>query len=83
MSKANRKWDRASLLSAAEAARRLGIARSTFFLLLPRLKARGLRFVLIPSPTDRKPIKRYVAASIDRIIADALKAENDKEAILC
>lgn len=78
-----KKWDRAALLTAAEAAHQLGIARSTFFLLLDRLTARGLRFVLIPSPTDKRPIKRYVAASIDRIIAETLKAEKDKEALLC
>ncbi len=73
----------AKLLTAAEAARRLGMGRTTFYALSDRLRARGLRFVMIPSSSGGKPTRRYVAASIDRIIADALKPEKDKEALLC
>ena len=73
----------AKLLSAAETAERLGISRTHFYAILDRLRAGGLRFVLIPSPVlGKKPMRRYVADSIDRLIANALKREKDEEAMI-
>lgn len=73
----------AKLLTASEAARRLGMGRTTFYALASRLQAKGLRFVMIPSPSGKTPTRRYVAASIDRIIDETLRPEKDKEALLC
>ena len=69
------KDDARRLLTAAAAARHFGIGRTTFYALLPRLKAKGLKTVVIPSAKGERPITRYDADSIDRMIDDAGRKE--------
>lgn len=68
------------LLTVGETARRLGVSRQTFWRLRPRLRAGGLRVVLIPStrPGGRAAV-RYQASSLHRLITRAAQ----REAAIC
>jgi len=64
------------LLTAGETARRLGVSRQTFWRLRSRLRASGLRAVLIPSTRDGgRPAVRYQVSSLHRLIARAAERE--------
>jgi len=64
------------LLTAGETARRLGVSRQTFWRLRSRLRAGGLKVVLIPSTRDSgRPAMRYQASSLHRLITKAAQRE--------
>lgn len=65
-----------SLLTALEAAARLGISKSTFHKFRAKLCANGLRFVTYQGEGEGKT-KRYLASSIDRMIDRAARKEID------
>ena len=68
------------LLTAGETARRLGVSRQTFWRLRGRLRARGLRVVMIPSTRPGgRPAVRYQASSLHRLIDRAAQ----REAAIC
>jgi predicted ArsR family transcriptional regulator len=64
------------LLTLQQTARRLGVSRQTLWRMLDRLKAGGLKTVVIPSsrPSGR-PMIRYRASSLDRLIVHAVERE--------
>jgi hypothetical protein len=62
-----------ALLTAQQAQARLNLSHATFYRLLPRLRAKGLRIVKFPSP--RRPMVRFTAKSIDALIDKAAKVD--------
>jgi len=63
-----------ALLSGSDAARHLGISRTTWCRLLPRLRAAGLHRVIVPGRVGRG-IARYTRESLDALIARAATTE--------
>lgn len=63
------------LLSAKESASRLGISQAMFYRMLAKLRASGLKQVLLPSQRGNKPLKRYSASSLEAMIARAAERE--------
>ena len=63
------------LVTARQAAAYLGISQATFYELLPRLRARGLRAVTMPSPRGSRPLRRFDTRSLDRLIDRATQRE--------
>jgi|WetSurMetagenome_2_1015567.scaffolds.fasta_scaffold09200_4 hypothetical protein len=64
------------LLTVYETARRLGVSRQTLWRMLDRLKAGGLKTVVIPSTrSGGRPMVRYLASSLDRLIIRAIERE--------
>lgn len=57
------------LLTATDAARKLGISRTTFYKILAPLKAKGVKTVKIRS------LDRYVESTIDEVIRKASETE--------
>ena len=57
------------LLTATDAARKLGISRTTFYKIIASLKAKGVKTVKIRS------VDRYVESTIDEVIRKAAETK--------
>lgn len=63
------------LLTARQAAGRLGMGQGRFFELMTQLRAAGLEVVTVPSRSGASLTKRYTASSINRMIRAAVRTE--------